>query len=63
MLHRPMLIFRMPQMQVIDGIAVTEEERNKVEMYFLDVQVSTPPLSSLDPQSACVWHSELQLVL
>ena len=40
LLHRPMLVFRMPQLLVIDGIPVSEEERTKAELYFMEQQVS-----------------------
>jgi hypothetical protein len=36
MIHRIVLVFRMPQLMIIDGIPVTDEERNKAEMYFAD---------------------------
>ena len=39
MLHRPMLVFRMPHLQVIDGIPVSEEERTKADLYFMEQQV------------------------
>lgn len=38
-MHRPMLVFRMPQLVVIDGLPVTDEERAKAELYFADQQV------------------------
>jgi hypothetical protein len=41
MLHRPLLTFRLPSIQVIDGIRVTEEERAKAEIYFMEQQVSS----------------------
>ena len=39
MLHRPMLVFRMPNLVVIDGIPVSDEERTKAELYFMEQQV------------------------
>ncbi|KAL8572554.1 hypothetical protein ACOMHN_040458 [Nucella lapillus] len=36
LMHRVVLVFRMPQLMIIDGIPVTDEERNKAEMYFAD---------------------------
>ena len=39
MLHRPLLVYRMPNLMVIDGIPVSEEERVKAEMYFIEQQV------------------------
>lgn len=39
MLHRPILVLRMPQVMVIDGIPVSDEERHKAELYFVEQQV------------------------
>nr|XP_002121920.1 leucine-rich repeat-containing protein 9-like [Ciona intestinalis] len=36
LLHRPMLVFQQPNLQTIDGIPVTPEERTKAELYFMD---------------------------
>ncbi|CAH1791753.1 unnamed protein product [Owenia fusiformis] len=38
LLHRPMLVYRMPNLMIIDGIAVTDEERTKAELYFMEQQ-------------------------
>ncbi|KAK3093172.1 hypothetical protein FSP39_012192 [Pinctada imbricata] len=35
-LHRPILVFKLKQILVIDGIPVSEEERAKAELYFMD---------------------------
>ena len=46
LLHRPMLVYRMPNLMAIDGIPVSEEERTKAELYFLEQQpasVTGPP--------------------
>ncbi|KAK0052192.1 leucine-rich repeat-containing protein 9 [Biomphalaria pfeifferi] len=44
MIHRIILVHRLPRLLVIDGIPVSEEERNKAELYFIDQTVSnTPP--------------------
>ncbi|XP_056023048.1 leucine-rich repeat-containing protein 9-like isoform X3 [Ostrea edulis] len=40
-LHRPILVFKLKQMMIIDGIPVSEEERGKAELYFMDQQVVT----------------------
>ena len=39
MLHRPLIIYRMQNLKIIDGIPVMDEERAKAEMYFNDLQV------------------------
>jgi hypothetical protein len=39
MLHRPILIYRMPSLTVIDGLPVCEEERMKAEFYFSEQDV------------------------
>ncbi|XP_070181590.1 leucine-rich repeat-containing protein 9-like isoform X2 [Littorina saxatilis] len=36
LLHRVVLVFRLPQLMIIDGVPITDEERNKAEMYFAD---------------------------
>ncbi|XP_052769048.1 leucine-rich repeat-containing protein 9-like isoform X3 [Mya arenaria] len=46
-LHRPLLVYRLKNLLVIDGIPVTEEERAKAELYFMDQQGSV--LNSFDP--------------
>ncbi|XP_048590343.1 leucine-rich repeat-containing protein 9 isoform X2 [Nematostella vectensis] len=43
LLHRPMLVFRMPSLLCIDGIPVSSDERTKSEMYFLDQQGGMQP--------------------
>ena len=45
MLHRPLLIYRMQNLKVIDGIPVMDEERAKAEMYFTDLQVGQQAFS------------------
>lgn len=40
LLHRPVLVFQQPNLQTIDGIPVTPEERTKAELYFSDQQVA-----------------------
>ena len=40
LVHRPMLVYRIPRLVVIDGIPVSEEERTKAELYFVEQQVS-----------------------
>ena len=43
LLHRPMLVYRMPNLMIIDGIPVSDEERTKAELYFMEQQVSSLP--------------------
>ena len=38
-MHRPMLVFRQPNLLCIDGIPVSPEERTKAELYFMEQQV------------------------
>ncbi|XP_039175437.1 leucine-rich repeat-containing protein 9 isoform X3 [Crotalus tigris] len=37
--HRPLLIFRLPNLQVLDGITVSPEERARAEFHLLEQQV------------------------
>ena len=39
LMHRPLLVFRQPNLLSIDGIPISAEERAKADMYFLDYQV------------------------
>nr|XP_025046618.1 leucine-rich repeat-containing protein 9 isoform X4 [Pelodiscus sinensis] len=38
MTHRPLLIFRLPSLQVLDGIAVNMEERARAELHLIEQQ-------------------------
>jgi hypothetical protein len=40
--HRPMLVFRLPHLESIDGIDISEEERAKADLFFID-QLQTSP--------------------
>ena len=40
LMHRPMLVFRQPNLLCIDGIPVSPEERTKAELYFMEQQVN-----------------------
>ncbi|KAJ8046058.1 Leucine-rich repeat-containing protein 9 [Holothuria leucospilota] len=42
LMHRPMLVYRQPNLLCIDGIPVSPEERTKAELYFMEQQ---PPTS------------------
>lgn len=41
LMHRPVLVFRQPNLLSIDGIPVTIEERTKAELHFIEQQVIT----------------------
>jgi len=47
LMHRPMLVFRQPNLFNIDGIPVTSEERTKAELYFLEQQGGVHLLQTL----------------
>ncbi|XP_014679247.1 PREDICTED: leucine-rich repeat-containing protein 9-like isoform X2 [Priapulus caudatus] len=36
LLHRPLIVFRQPNIEILDGIPVTPEERMKADLYFSD---------------------------
>lgn len=38
LMHRPMLVFKLPHLLSIDGIPVTNDERAKAELYFIEQQ-------------------------
>ena len=40
-LHRPILVYHMSNLQIIDGISITDEERAKAQLYFVDQQVGS----------------------
>lgn len=53
MLHRPLLIHRLTRLHIIDGVAVSEEEREKTELYFaeqLQPPLQPPPALLQQPQ-------------
>ncbi|XP_014670685.1 PREDICTED: leucine-rich repeat-containing protein 9-like, partial [Priapulus caudatus] len=39
LLHRPLIVFRQPNIEILDGIPVTPEERMKADLYFSDQPV------------------------
>lgn len=39
MLHRPVLVYRQPNIVCIDGIPVKNDERAKAEVYLMENQV------------------------
>ncbi|XP_069063527.1 leucine-rich repeat-containing protein 9 [Pleurodeles waltl] len=48
MLHRPILVFRLPSLQILDGIPVTAEERARAEIHFIEQQMLPVTTGSLD---------------
>ncbi|XP_041353285.1 leucine-rich repeat-containing protein 9-like isoform X2 [Gigantopelta aegis] len=46
LMHRPLLVFRIPQLLVIDGLPVSDEERAKAELFFADQQLYFQPPTS-----------------
>lgn len=46
-MHRPMLVYRQPNLLCIDGIPVSTEERAKAELYFMEQAVNYFPLLRL----------------
>ncbi|XP_033624638.1 leucine-rich repeat-containing protein 9-like [Asterias rubens] len=71
LMHRPMLVFRQPNLLCIDGIPVSPEERTKAEMYFLEQQPAStvtttqettlPGISPYKNQAAPVKITNVQL--
>ncbi|XP_068737471.1 leucine-rich repeat-containing protein 9-like isoform X3 [Montipora capricornis] len=50
LLHRPVLVYRMPNLLCIDGIPVTNDEKTKAETYFQEQQGSMQSMASaLEP--------------
>ncbi|XP_029195766.2 leucine-rich repeat-containing protein 9-like isoform X1 [Acropora millepora] len=50
LLHRPLLVYRMPNLLCIDGIPVTTEEKTKAELYFIEQQSAMQSMAtSLEP--------------
>jgi len=47
LLHRPLLVFRQPNLLSIDGIPVTNDERSKAEMYFIEQQGGLQALQAI----------------
>ena len=53
-----MLVYRMPNLMAIDGIPVSEEERTKAELYFLEQQpasVTGPPGLETGTLPGIIW--------
>ena len=46
LLHRPHLVHRLTALETIDGIRITEEERLKAELYFVELQQVSSARSS-----------------
>lgn len=69
LMHRPMLVYRQPNLLCIDGIPVTQEERTKAELYFMEQQPTSmittettlPGISSYKGHPAPVKITNVQL--
>ncbi|XP_059173305.1 leucine-rich repeat-containing protein 9-like isoform X2 [Physella acuta] len=50
MIHRIILIHRLPRLTVIDGITITDEERSRTELHFSDqvLQLAAPPVIGVE---------------
>ncbi|XP_061469286.1 leucine-rich repeat-containing protein 9 isoform X2 [Rhineura floridana] len=46
--HRPLLVFNLPNLQVLDGVTVSPEERARAEVHLLEQQVFPPANSPID---------------
>ncbi|XP_008114930.1 leucine-rich repeat-containing protein 9 isoform X1 [Anolis carolinensis] len=46
--HRPLLIYRLPKLQVLDGITVSPEERARAEIHLLEQQIFPSANSPID---------------
>ncbi|CAI5764740.1 leucine-rich repeat-containing protein 9 [Podarcis lilfordi] len=46
--HRPLLVFHLPNLQVLDGVTVTPEERARAEVHLLEQQVFPLANSPID---------------
>uniref|UniRef100_A0ABM5FBZ2 Leucine-rich repeat-containing protein 9 n=1 Tax=Pogona vitticeps TaxID=103695 RepID=A0ABM5FBZ2_9SAUR len=46
--HRPFLIFRLPTLQVLDGVTISQEERTRAEVHLLEQQIFLPANSPID---------------
>ncbi|XP_053331520.1 leucine-rich repeat-containing protein 9 [Spea bombifrons] len=46
--HRQLVVLRLQNLQVLDGVAVTQEERARAEMHYLEQQALAYPNSGMD---------------
>ncbi|XP_048340618.1 leucine-rich repeat-containing protein 9 [Sphaerodactylus townsendi] len=46
--HRPLLVFRLPSLQVVDGVTISAEERARAEFQLLEQQAVPPANSPID---------------
>ncbi len=58
-----MLVYRMPQLLVIDGIPVSDEERTKAELYFMEQQVNTQYPATKTISNLCAGQRFTYLIL
>ncbi|XP_063150021.1 leucine-rich repeat-containing protein 9 [Candoia aspera] len=69
--HRPLLIFRLPNLQVLDGVTVSPEERARAEFHLLEQQIlpsancpidcGFPGLSSSFPKACALKIANMSL--
>ena len=50
LMHRPLLVYRMPSLAVIDGIPVTEEEQMKASLYYMQQEQQQQQMITENPQ-------------
>ncbi|XP_054827925.1 leucine-rich repeat-containing protein 9 [Eublepharis macularius] len=70
--HRPLLVFRLPSLQVLDGIMISSEERARAEIHLLEQQVLPmanspiecvfPGLQTMLPKPCAVRIANLNLL-
>ncbi|XP_072284222.1 leucine-rich repeat-containing protein 9 isoform X2 [Pyxicephalus adspersus] len=57
MFHRQLIVLRLQHLQILDGVAVTNEERTRAEMYLLEQQALSSPnpvLETVHPVSTFI---------
>lgn len=63
LLHRPLLVYRMPNLLCIDGIPVSNDEKTKAELYFIEQQVAIFFFVSFSPRQHSFYQTFLTYVL
>ncbi|KAG9336630.1 hypothetical protein JZ751_002977, partial [Albula glossodonta] len=52
--HRPSLVLRLSRLQVLDGVAVTLEERTRAELNYAETQCALPTSAALEVNVPCM---------